>query len=1128
MKRKILIALLTLMTATACSLCFAACGSSDDVNPGGGSTSGPETEAHTLTRVAAKAPDCREEGNIEYWHCAVCNKYYADSSEEREISLSDTVLAKSAHALRSVAEVSATCVSAGKKAYHECAVCGEKFSDAQAAEKITDEDSLLLPATGVHESVYHAEIPSDCVSPGTDEYWSCRTCDGLFSDGACTVAVGPEDIAKTEYGSHALAFVAEKAGTCSLAGVAAHYRCGRCDALFRDEEGLNRVDSEIDLATPFDTTRHALTVVPGIPATCSAAGTKEYWVCSDCSGSFEDAQGSTPLDWGSLELPKLPHSMTHHAAIAPNCAESGRREYWECADCYRSFADSEGLIETYDIDLPPDSSNHKNLSHHARVEATCIADGMQEYSYCDGCQYYFDEYMFMQSYDSLVIPHDMAYHSTVSVSPREASCLPGIRMACYRCRHCEGYFTEQYPYIGTELDRSEVEIPATGIHNASHVSGAAASCTAQGIIEHWSCPTCGKLFADLGCTEEVSREAVVRPQLPHDIAFRPETASTCSAKGFSEHYYCRSCDSRFSDAEGEHAVSAAEVEKPLLPHAYSDEWLYDVNEHWHPTACGCDVRGSIQTHEYEAISRDEPLCVFVGELTFECKVCDNTRTQIVTKPSSDHDFTAIGEVAATCSEEGLSAYYYCSMCRLNYLKQADGSYVRGEPAVIPVLGHDYLWTTVTPVSCTSDGLEEGACSRCGHTDTRTTPKLEHKQSLDYACNSVAHWNVCTYCDSPMTEWEVHKFAAGGTKCSKCNTSVVYNWNYEEYTDSSVFTYRLLDDDTYEITGIDAGFSGSLVISGIYNGKFVSSVSDEALKGNTSVTAIQFPASLTYIGDCSGCTSLTSVSFEDSIRLEKIVSFAGSAISGIRIPDSVQVIGERAFYNCNLESYTFPQNLLRIEAYAFAKNKQGRLRDLRVTIPDSCLYIGDHAFEYVEIEHLTLGKNLQHIGDFAFAYTFVRDARFPSSLTHMGEGAFAYDVMLRSIRFGSGLTSVPARAFAGSGAPDWSLVIEWGSRITSIGEEAFYQVYGLYSEDGMGAVKIPAGVTSIGARAFVSMFSVTSTMTVDVQFEERYGWVAGETAIADANETVRVESGEESNLLGIYANYREFVWTRTVA
>ena len=50
---------------------------------------------HTdLVKVPAKAPTIGEEGNIEYWYCSGCGRYYRDGAAKIEITLKDTVIPK--------------------------------------------------------------------------------------------------------------------------------------------------------------------------------------------------------------------------------------------------------------------------------------------------------------------------------------------------------------------------------------------------------------------------------------------------------------------------------------------------------------------------------------------------------------------------------------------------------------------------------------------------------------------------------------------------------------------------------------------------------------------------------------------------------------------------------------------------------------------------------------------------------------------------------------------------------------------------------------------------------------------------------------------------------------------------
>ena len=55
----------------------------------------PDPNSHTdLKHIPAKAATEDAEGNIEYWHCEGCNKYYSDKDGTKEIKKADTVTAK--------------------------------------------------------------------------------------------------------------------------------------------------------------------------------------------------------------------------------------------------------------------------------------------------------------------------------------------------------------------------------------------------------------------------------------------------------------------------------------------------------------------------------------------------------------------------------------------------------------------------------------------------------------------------------------------------------------------------------------------------------------------------------------------------------------------------------------------------------------------------------------------------------------------------------------------------------------------------------------------------------------------------------------------------------------------------
>ena len=97
-----------------------------------------EQHTHTLTRVPAQQSYCKREGNIEYWKCDECGKYFADEAAQEEISLEETVLPYQ-HKLQYVEAVAADGVfSYGSIAHYKCSACGALFADKDGTQPIEE------------------------------------------------------------------------------------------------------------------------------------------------------------------------------------------------------------------------------------------------------------------------------------------------------------------------------------------------------------------------------------------------------------------------------------------------------------------------------------------------------------------------------------------------------------------------------------------------------------------------------------------------------------------------------------------------------------------------------------------------------------------------------------------------------------------------------------------------------------------------------------------------------------------------------------------------------------------------------------------------------------------------------
>lgn len=98
--------------------------------------------AHELVHHDAVAAGCETSGNVEYWHCVVCGKDFAEADGKQELE-SVTIVA-SGHALVYHERVAPTYDAEGWVAHYACAVCGELFLDA-AAEQPVSAEALVIP-----------------------------------------------------------------------------------------------------------------------------------------------------------------------------------------------------------------------------------------------------------------------------------------------------------------------------------------------------------------------------------------------------------------------------------------------------------------------------------------------------------------------------------------------------------------------------------------------------------------------------------------------------------------------------------------------------------------------------------------------------------------------------------------------------------------------------------------------------------------------------------------------------------------------------------------------------------------------------------------------------------------------
>ena len=120
---------------------------------------------HNAVKVERKDPTCTEKGNIEYWYCEACRKYFQDEALTKELKQEETILPATGHNLTKVDEKKPTVDAAGNVEYWYCEVCNKYFSDEKAEHEITLEDTII------------AKLPK--FVSGANQEWTKGSKDGL-------------------------------------------------------------------------------------------------------------------------------------------------------------------------------------------------------------------------------------------------------------------------------------------------------------------------------------------------------------------------------------------------------------------------------------------------------------------------------------------------------------------------------------------------------------------------------------------------------------------------------------------------------------------------------------------------------------------------------------------------------------------------------------------------------------------------------------------------------------------------------------------------------------------------------------------------------------------------------------
>lgn len=292
----------------------------------------------------------------------------------------------------------ATCDAAGNSEYYRCDDddCGKYFSDANCNNEI-EADSWVIAKK---DHTYSSEWSID-----ENYHWHAATC-------AHTNEVSEKAEHTWDNGT------VSTPAKCNSKGVMT-YTCTVCNTTKTEE---------IEFAA------HTLVHYDEVPATCTKAGTKEYYECSVCKKKFEDEECTKEIS--NLVLPIIEH--TYDKEVATEAYLKSSATCTQKAVYYKSCVCGEKGNDTFEYG---DTLPHVLQKTDAK-QVTCTEDGNSAYWYCDNCKQYFSDAYGLNVIEENSWIINKLGHSLVKTDAKEASCTEKGNTEYYYCSRCKEYFSD--------------------------------------------------------------------------------------------------------------------------------------------------------------------------------------------------------------------------------------------------------------------------------------------------------------------------------------------------------------------------------------------------------------------------------------------------------------------------------------------------------------------------------------------------------------------------------------------------------------------------------------------------------------------------------------------------------------
>lgn len=177
--------------------------------------------------------------------------------------------------------------------------------------------------------------------------------------------------------------------------------------------------------------------------------------------------------------------------------------------------------------------------------------------------------------------------------------------------------------------------------------------------------------------------------------------------------------------------------------------------------------------------------------------------------------------------------------------------------------------------------------------------------------------------------------------------------------------------------------------------------------------IIIPNTVTEIGSLAFYNNqISSIDIPNTVTTIGEQAFAYNQLTNIDIPNSVTTMGANAFENNKLkdkQAFIYERNEDGTENKAVLVSYGGSNID-NIKIPDGVTIIGNGVFSNRDMTNLTIPDGVTTIGDYAFSENHLANIIIPDSVTTIGFAAF-YNNPLTSVIIPSSVTNLDFEAFS---------------------------------------------------------------------------------------------------------------------